>query len=53
MVNQTLNRFHPDTASLRRELIGFRLMEREKGEYWRTEEPQPADETTEAKNERS
>ena len=53
MVNQTLNRFHPDTASLRRELIGFRLMEREKGEYWRTEEPQIADETTEAKNERS
>jgi len=53
MVNQTLSRFHADTASLRRELIGFRLMEREKGEYWRTEEPQPADETTEAKNERS
>lgn len=53
LVNQALSRFHPDTASLRRELIGFRLMEREKGEYWRTEEPQPADETTEVKNERS
>lgn len=64
MVNQTLSRFHIDTARLRRELVGLRLMERDKGEYWRIEEPQAgkeplvgkephaADETTEVKNER-
>lgn len=63
-VNQVLSRFHADTASLRRELVGFKLMEREKGEYWRIEEPlagkQPlagkdllnVDESTEEQNER-
>jgi biotin operon repressor len=36
-VNSILSRFHKDTASLRRELVGYRLMERDwrKGEYWR------------------
>jgi biotin operon repressor len=36
-VNKTLSRFHEDTASLRRELVGAKLMEREGGggEYWR------------------
>jgi len=36
-VNEILARFHPDTASLRRELVGSKLMEREGGggEYWR------------------
>jgi biotin operon repressor len=36
-VNEILSRFHADTASLRRELVGFKLMEREGrgGEYWR------------------
>jgi hypothetical protein len=38
-VNQMLSRFHNDTASLRRELVGSRLLEREKGLYWRVEEP--------------
>jgi hypothetical protein len=38
-VNQMLGRYHADTASLRREMIGFRILEREKGEYWRAEEP--------------
>ncbi len=36
-VNEILSRFHEDTASLRRELVGAKLMEREAGggEYWR------------------
>ena len=39
-VNETLVRFHEDTATLRRELIGYGLMGREDGggEYWRNEE---------------
>ncbi|MGA2503617.1 MAG: metalloregulator ArsR/SmtB family transcription factor [Anaerolineales bacterium] len=38
-VNKILSRFHDDTASLRRELVGAKLMEREGGggEYWRLE----------------
>jgi biotin operon repressor len=34
-VNEVLARYHDDTATLRRELIGYRLMKREEGEYWR------------------
>jgi biotin operon repressor len=36
-VNELLSRFHPDTASLRRELVACKLMAREGGggEYWR------------------
>lgn len=34
-VNEILNKYHEDTASLRRELIGYKLMKREGGEYWR------------------
>lgn len=34
-VNEILSRFHDDTATLRRELIGYGLMQRENGEYWR------------------
>jgi hypothetical protein len=38
-VNEILSRFHPDTASLRRELVAARLMQREGGggAYWRGE----------------
>jgi hypothetical protein len=38
-VNDTLARYHADTATLRRELVGFGLMKREGGggEYWRIE----------------
>lgn len=38
-VNEILSRFHPDTASLRRELVGYALMQREGGggAYWRNE----------------
>jgi biotin operon repressor len=41
-VNDMLRRYHPDTASLRRELIGARLMAREGGggEYWRIDQPE-------------
>ena len=34
-VNELLGRFHPDFATLRRDLIGFRQMQREHGLYWR------------------
>ena len=36
-VNEILKRYHEDTATLRRELVGFGLMQREGGggEYWR------------------
>jgi predicted transcriptional regulator len=39
-VNQMLLRFHTDTATLRRELVGLGLMQREGGggAYWRTEQ---------------
>jgi biotin operon repressor len=39
-VNELLSRYHADTASLRRELVGFGLMKREGGGgmYWRTDE---------------
>lgn len=34
-VNETLRRFHPDVATLRREFIMTQLMQRENGRYWR------------------
>ena len=34
-VNEILARFHEDTATLRRELIAYKMMERAVGEYWR------------------
>jgi len=39
-VNEILSRFHADTASLRRELVGYKLMGREGGggDYWRADE---------------
>jgi predicted transcriptional regulator len=38
-VNEILSRFHEDVATLRRELVGFGLMDREGGgeAYWRVE----------------
>jgi predicted transcriptional regulator len=38
-VNEILSGFHEDNASLRRELVGFKLMKREGGggDYWREE----------------
>jgi predicted transcriptional regulator len=34
-VNEILSQYYEDTATLRRELIGYGLMQREGGEYWR------------------
>lgn len=34
-VNEILARFHADTASLRRALISYKLMQRANGKYWR------------------
>jgi len=34
-VNEIIKRYHPDTASLRREMIGEHLLQREQGIYWR------------------
>lgn len=34
-VNEIIKRYHPDTATLRRELVGEKLMARERGIYWR------------------
>lgn len=38
-VNEILNKYHEDTATLRRELVGYRLLQRTGGgeEYWRDE----------------
>ena len=41
-VNELIARYHPDTASLRRYLVGYRFMEREHGTYWRTRRDTPA-----------
>lgn len=35
IVNETLKNYHPDCATLRRELIACKLMQRESGIYWR------------------
>jgi DNA-binding transcriptional ArsR family regulator len=35
-INETIQRRHWDSATLRRELIGHRMMRRDKGIYWRT-----------------
>ena len=34
-VNQILAQLHEDTASLRREMIDYKLMARDHGIYWR------------------
>lgn len=34
-VNEIIKRHHPDAATLRREMIGERLLQREQGIYWR------------------
>lgn len=39
-VNDILERFHQDVATLRRELIVYKMLQREGGEYWR---PAPLD----------
>ncbi len=34
-VNEIISNHHSDYATLRRELVGYQLMERENGLYWR------------------
>lgn len=41
VVNETIKRYHPDCATLRRELIGNQLMQRENGVYWRLPDALP------------
>jgi hypothetical protein len=41
-VNRILKRFHPDTATLRREMVGEGLLQRAAGEYRRIEGAAPA-----------
>jgi predicted transcriptional regulator len=36
-VNEVLEAYHEDVATLRRELIGYELLQREHGTYWRPE----------------
>jgi hypothetical protein len=38
-VNQTLRRYHEDTAALRRYMVDNSLLEREKGIYWKPASP--------------
>ena len=33
-VNEILSHYHPDTATLRREMVGYHLLARAAGEYW-------------------
>lgn len=37
-VNEIIKRHHPDCATLRRELIGYQMLQRENGLYWRQPE---------------
>ncbi|MGE5123939.1 MAG: metalloregulator ArsR/SmtB family transcription factor [Acidobacteriaceae bacterium] len=37
-VNEILSQFHEDTATLRRELIAYKMMRRAEGEYWRIDQ---------------
>ena len=41
-VNEILARFHDDTATLRREMIAYKMMGRAEGEYWRIVEQKPS-----------
>jgi DNA-binding transcriptional ArsR family regulator len=41
-VNEAIKRSHPDAATLRRELIASKLMQRENGIYWRLAPHDPA-----------
>lgn len=41
LVNEIIRRYHPDTATLRRELVGNNLMQRDHALYWRV--PPPAE----------
>jgi len=41
-VNEVLVRFHEDSATLRREMISYKMMKRAEGEYWRIDGETPS-----------
>jgi hypothetical protein len=41
-VNEILTRFYPDYATLRRDLVEYKYMQRERGIYWRLPSATPA-----------
>jgi hypothetical protein len=41
-VNEIISRHHEDYATLRREMIGYNLLKREKGIYWRPDDKEQA-----------
>jgi hypothetical protein len=41
-VNEILAKYHADTATLRREMIAYKLMKRLEGEYWRIDGEMPS-----------
>lgn len=41
-VNEILARFHDDTATLRREMIAYKMMGRAEGEYWKIVDQKPS-----------
>ena len=41
-VNEVLVRFHEDSATLRREMIAYKMMKRSEGEYWRIDGETPS-----------
>lgn len=41
-LNDIIKRHHPDAATLRRELVGASLMQRQNGVYWRVDDRAPA-----------
>jgi hypothetical protein len=45
-VNEILSRYHPDFATLRRELVDCKHLKREKGIYWKLPQPPAEGETT-------
>jgi hypothetical protein len=42
-LNEIIKRVHPDSATLRREMVGEKLMARERGVYWRTQPDEPVE----------
>lgn len=41
-VNEIISKFHADTATLRREMIAYKMMQRAEGEYWRMQGENPS-----------
>jgi DNA-binding HxlR family transcriptional regulator len=41
-INEILAHFHEDTATLRREMISYKMMRRAEGEYWRIDNQKPS-----------